>query len=92
VEQLTKLSIGEQMALCEPGDKQAVEAAATEFIKLCDQHGLGPEQIIQAGVSVVTAAIGEEAEGDLEYALDLAERFMGSLKSAIRVDHGSVER
>lgn len=80
------------MALCEPEDKPAVEAAAIDFIKLCDRHGLEPEQIIQAGVTVVASAISEEAGSDLGYAMELAERFIRSLKSAIQVDHESKER
>jgi hypothetical protein len=76
------------MALCDPGDRPTVEAAAIEFVKLCHQHGLGPQQMFQAGVACAAAAIAEEAKGDLRYAMELAERFDRSLRSAVNAEHG----
>lgn len=80
------------MALCEPEHEPIVEAAAAEFLKLCRQRGIKTEQIMQTAIAVMAAAIAEEAGGDLKYAMDLTERFLRTLKSAVKVQHDSSDR
>ncbi len=80
------------MGLCAPEDRPAVTGAATEYMKICNQHGLAPEQIVQACIALAATAIKREAEGDLTYALELVDRFAISLKSGVKWNHHSLER
>jgi hypothetical protein len=80
------------MPLCDPEDKQVVEALAAEFLKMADARGFESTNILQAVIAVAAAVIGQEANGDLNVALDWLGRFQRSLLSAIEIGHKTGER
>ena len=71
------------MGLTDPEDVPTVTAASSEFIKVCDRHGLDPEQIIQAAIAIQAGAILEIADGDLSHAFELVSRSEKTLHSAV---------
>ena len=73
------------MSLTDPEDVSTVTAASVEFMKLCDRHGLDPEQIIQVAIAVQASAVFELAECDLGHALDLVSRSEKTLRSAVTI-------
>lgn len=76
----------------DPEKNKVAEVAAIEFIKLCDQRGLEPEQMIQAAIVAAAAAIETEAEGDEKYVAELVERCEVSLRSAVGNDADKKEQ
>jgi len=74
------------MGLARPEDQPAVEAAAVEFVKLCDEKGFKNLTVIQTSIAVGAAVIIDEAGGDRTYAKELMERYIKSLESAVLSD------
>jgi hypothetical protein len=71
------------MALASPEDRPALEAAAIEFIKICEQKQFKVVTIIQTSIAVGAAAILDEADGDRAYAKQLLERYVQSLTDSV---------
>lgn len=58
------------MGLTAPGDEDLIGAAAAEFVKLCHQHGLSVEQMIQTTIAVTASSALTELHGKDPGALD----------------------
>jgi hypothetical protein len=71
------------MALANPEDQPALEAAATEFLKLCEAKKFKTVTVIQTSIAVGAAAILDEAAGDRAYAKQLLARYIQSFRDAV---------
>lgn len=75
------------MALFKPEDEPFVEAAATQFLAICGQKEFTATTILQMSIAVSAATILEETKGDKNYASELLERYIRSLRSTV-LDNG----
>lgn len=71
------------MALANPEDQPYVEAAAAEFLGICERKEFTVKTILQTSIAVSAATILEEAKGDKNYASELLERYMRSLRTTV---------
>lgn len=72
------------MSLTRPEDKATVEAAAAEFLKVCQVQGVKDEQILQVCIAVGAAAMKHEAGSDKAYEAELLGRFERTFRSALK--------
>lgn len=69
------------MSLFKPEDEPFVDEAATQFLAICEKKEFSSKTILQTAIAVSGATILEEAKGDKNYAHELLERYIRSLRS-----------
>lgn len=80
------------MALARPEDEPYIEAAAAEFLSICEKKEFTSKTILQMSIAVAGATILEEAKGDKNYAHELLERYIRSLRSVLQEPVSTTEQ
>lgn len=74
------------MPLVDPEDEPYVEAAAAEFLSICEKKEFTTNTILQTMIAVSGATILEATKGDKDYEKDLVERYIQSLKRVLKAN------
>lgn len=73
------------MSLTSREDREVVTAAALEFMKICERHGLSPENIVHVTIAVGASALQAIAEGNRAYLEKLLSQYQRSFETAVFV-------